>query len=122
MLPPGTTSQRLLDMRAKITGLKFFKGEVQGNMIDSGKVYAECKLDSSRNNTDKQWGAGVFTEEFKAPNSETVKRLIHIPLPFEAEIHLERVGNGREAREVVVDIVPITRQAPAVPAANPLKA
>lgn len=110
-------------MRVKITGLKYFRGEVNGNMIDSGKVYAECKLDSTRNG-EKQFGAGVFTEEFKCPDSETVRRLVKIPLPFEAEIHLERVGNGREAREVVIDVVPISRSpAPAVPPqSNPLKA
>jgi hypothetical protein len=106
-------------MRVKITGIKGFEGDVNGSKIDSGKIFAECKLDG-RNNSERQFGFGVFTEEFKLPSAEMARRIKHIPLPFFAELHLERVGNGRESREIVVDVVPInnTPAQQAAPAAT----
>ena len=93
-------------MRVKVIGLKFFTGTVDGNNINSGKLYAECRLDESRNDSERQFAKGVFSEEFKVP-VEAVKRLLHLPLPFTAELTVERVGNGRESRELVTDVQPI---------------
>lgn len=101
-------------MKVKVTGFKYFTGKLDdGKTINSGKLYAECKLDSSRNDSDRQWSSGTFTEEFKLP-VEAVKRIMHIPCPFMAELDIERVGNGKEARDQVTDVRPID-QPKAVP-------
>lgn len=105
--------------RFKVVGLKRFTGRVDGNDIDSGKLFVECNLDDSRNGKD-QHAAGMFTEELRLPNSELVRRVEHIPLPFFADILTQRVGNGKVSREVVLDIRPI-QSAPQQPA-QPLKA
>lgn len=92
--------------RFKIVGIKRFAGRVDGNNIDSGKLFVECKLDDTRNSSD-QLAKGVFTEELRLPSSELVKRIEHLPLPFIADIDTERVGNGKQSREVVLDVRPV---------------
>lgn len=92
--------------RFKVVGFKRFQGSMDGKPIDSGKLYIEIKLDDSRNSA-QQFARGVFTEELRLPSSELVKRIEHLPLPFLAEIDTERVGNGRESREVVLDVRPV---------------
>ncbi|WHZ11200.1 MAG: hypothetical protein OJF60_001639 [Burkholderiaceae bacterium] len=92
--------------RFKVVALKRWKGSLDGKAIDSAKLYIEVKLDDSRNGVD-QFAKGVFTEELRLPSSELVKRLERLPLPFMAEVDTERVGNGRESREVVLDVRPV---------------
>ncbi|MDT8997769.1 hypothetical protein RQP53_00605 [Paucibacter sp. APW11] len=101
-------------MKVKVTGFKYFTGTVDGKSINSGKLYTECALDVSRNDSEKQWAKGIFTEEWKVP-VEAVKRLMHLPVPFLAELEVQRVGNGKEARELVTDVVPL-EAVPARPA------
>lgn len=104
-------------MKVKVTGFKYFTGEVDGKKINSAKLYTECKLDVSRNDSEKQWAGGVFTEEWPVP-VEAVKRVMHLPLPFVAELEVERVGNGKEAREKVTDIKPMEVVRAAAPVAK----
>jgi hypothetical protein len=88
-------------MKVRVTGAKFFEGNIDGKSINSGKLYTECKLDDSRGNA-----KGYFCEEWKV-TSELVKRILHLPMPFDAMLETERVGNGRESREVVIDLRPV---------------
>jgi hypothetical protein len=88
-------------MKVRVTGAKFFEGNIDGKSINSGKLYTECKLDDSRGNA-----KGFFCEEWKV-TSELVKRILHLPMPFDAMLETERVGNGRESREVVIDLRPV---------------
>lgn len=96
-------------MKVTLTGMKFFEGTIDGKTINSGKLYTLCKLDDSRGNA-----KGSFSEEWKV-TSELVKRLIHLPLPFDAVLETERMGNGRESREVVVDLRPVELTKAATP-------
>lgn len=93
-------------MKVRVTGMKFFVGVVDGNKINSGKLYTECKLDDSRNEAERQFAKGMFTEEWRLP-PDLVKRISALPLPFEAMLETERVGNGKESREVIIDVRPI---------------
>lgn len=92
--------------RFKVVGFKRFEGNLDGKNIDSGKLFCEVRLDDSRNG-EKQFSKGVCTEELRLPSSELVKRIQHLPVPFMADIDTERVGNGKEVREVVLDVRPI---------------
>lgn len=105
-------------MKVKVTGFKYFTGQVDGKTINSGKLYSECNLDGSRNDSDRQWASGVFTEEWKVP-VECVKRIMHIPCPFMAELDVQRVGNGKEARDMVTDVLPLDLAKPAPVAKAP---
>lgn len=94
-------------MKVTVVGMRYFQGAVDGKQLDSGKLYTLCNLDESKGNA-----KGQFTEEWRLPNGETVKRLMHLPVPFEAELDISRVGNGREARELVLDVRPIGQAKP----------
>lgn len=101
--------------RMEITGFKRFKGTVDGKAIDSGKVFVRVKIDDSRNSADQRAG-GFCTEELRVDPS-ILKRIEHNPMPLICDVDTERVSNGKEAREVVIDIRPVD-----VSPAKPLKA
>ncbi len=96
----------------EIVGLKRFKGTVDGNAIDSAKIFVRIKLDGSRNTAD-QLAAGFCVEELRV-DPAVVKRIEHNPLPLLCEVETERVSNGKVAREVVIDIRPIAATAAAL--------
>lgn len=98
--------------RFKVVGFKRFQGDMDGKSIDSGKLFIEIRLDDSRNG-EKQFSKGVFTEELRLPSSEMVRRIEHIPLPAIFDIDTERVGNGRDSREIVLDLRPVDVVKPA---------
>lgn len=103
--------------RVLVTALKRWSGTLDGKAIDSAKAFIQVKLDSSRNDSNA-FASGICTEEVKLPSGEFVKRLEHIPLPFEAEMQTERVSNGKVARDMVTDIRPITDQVVPQPVAK----
>ncbi|MDP9123063.1 MAG: hypothetical protein M3N82_00410 [Pseudomonadota bacterium] len=98
--------------RMEITGFKRFKGSVDGKAIDSAKVFVRVKLDGSRNSADQR-AEGYATEELRV-DPAILKRIEHNPMPMICEVETERVSNGREAKDVVVDIRPV-ESAPAKP-------
>jgi len=103
-------------MKVKVVGMKRWKGTLDGKSIDSAKVFIEVKLDGSRNGDREgtsSFSGGFCTEELKCP-SDAIKRVEHTPLPFMAELETERVSNGRDVREVVIDIRPIETAVPKV--------
>lgn len=92
--------------RSKVVGMKRFEGNVDGKDLKSGKLYIEVRLDDSRNG-EKQFSRGFFTEELTKVDIEIIKRIEHVTLPALFDIETERVGNGRESREVVIDARPV---------------
>jgi hypothetical protein len=93
--------------RVKVIGVKRWAGTLDGKGIDSAKLFVEVQLDGSRNgNADgvSQFASGIATEEVKLPSSEFLKRIEHTPLPFYVDLDTQRVSNGRQARDVVVDL------------------
>ena len=104
--------------RMEITGLKRFKGVIDGKEINSGAVFVRIKLDDTRNNLDSV-KKGECTEELRV-DPAIIKAVEHNTFPLLCEVETERVSNGRESREVVIAIRPIDL-APAA-TAKPLKA
>jgi hypothetical protein len=92
-------------VKVKVIGVKRFEGTVDGKSIKSGKLYVEVKLDDSRNSA-TQFAKGMASEELRV-DQEVIKRIEHLSTPFMAEVDTERVSNGREAKEVVIDVRPI---------------
>jgi hypothetical protein len=104
--------------RAEIIGFKRFAGTVDGKAINSAKVFVRVKLDGSRNSADQR-AEGYSSEELKV-DPAILKRIEHNPLPLTCDIETERVSNGRESKEVVIDILPVS--AGVVASSKPLKA
>ena len=89
-----------------IVGMKRWKGTVDGSSVDSAKLYAEVHLDDTRNDMNPgQWARGKAAEELKV-TGELVERVRHVPLPFVCDVTTKRVSNGKQSREVVIDIRP----------------
>jgi len=94
----------------KVVGMKRFQGVMDdGKAIDSGKLFVECKFDSSRNG-EREFSAGFFVEELRLDNSAMVREIENLPLPALFEVQSERVGNGRTVRERILSIRPYVEQ------------
>lgn len=96
-----------MGLMVEVVGLKAFKGAVNGEAIDSGKLFARVKFDQRYNEKGKAFSSGQFVEEWRLPSAEHVFRMQHIPLPFMCDLDVDRVSNGKETKEVVVDCRPI---------------
>jgi len=93
---------------ATITGMKKFKGDIDGRLFDSTTVFIETKMDD-RNGTRR----GVCTNDFNAGKSDVYDRLSAIALPAEFEIEWDTVSNGSRTKQIIVDIRPAKAVPPA---------
>ena len=116
-----------MQVTVEVIGMKAFKGIIDGKSMDSGVLYSNVKLDERFNKVGENFKTGDALEEWKLGNSELVFRIAHLKPsksnPILMKLEVERVSNGRETKEVVIDAVPVepvpVRQSPvrqAVPA------
>lgn len=106
-------------MRCTVTGFKWFTGTVDGKKMNSGKLFIQCRLDDSRNSAES-FSKGTYSDVLERVDPKLLERIAHLPCPFVADIETERVGNGKESRELVIDVRPVETVRPA--AAAPAKA
>lgn len=85
----------------RVTGMKKFKGDIEGKQFDSTTVYIETKMDD-RNGTRR----GHCSMDFSAGNSGVYDRLATISLPGEFEVEWDTVTNGSKTQQIIVDIRP----------------
>lgn len=95
----------LATYKAKVVGMKANSGSFKddnGRTIDfdSCKVYVELKMNG-------EFARGVATQEYKIGKSGLFDKFQDIPLPFFAEIDVEKVSTGREEREEVTGFRPL---------------
>lgn len=103
-----------MELKVELVGMKAFKGKLDGKEINSGALYTKVKLDERHNRKDQDgtnWKFGHSVEEWKVPDAEIVMRLAHlkpsIDRPVMVRLEVERVSNGRETKEVVIDCRPL---------------
>lgn len=95
-------------VKGKITGAKFFKGDVEGTEYDSTTIYMETDLDDG-----SETAKGRASQAFKWGKSEEFHKIKHLPFPFEAEIVLRQVTNGKNGlKTVVVSVKPVAQVKP----------
>lgn len=110
-----------MQVLVEVIGMKAFKGIIDGKSMDSGTLYSNVKLDERFNKVGENFKTGDALEEWKLGSSELVFRIAHLKPsksnPIAMKLEIERVSNGRETKEIVVDAVPVdqppVRQAPA---------
>lgn len=97
----------------EVIGVNAFKGRIDNNRIDSGKLFSIAKLDTRRNSSDAEsvnWKIGHAVEMWKLPNSEMAMRVAilnpSVQKPVLVKIVVERLSNGRETQEVIQDVIP----------------
>jgi len=81
-----------------------------GNAYAIGKIYAAVKLDG-RNVEGKFICKGAMGTEYQVEPA-IVKRIAHLPIPFEADLQIEDVMRFGKRESKVFDCVPVSRVAP----------
>ncbi len=97
-----------MEMLARVTirGAKYFRGNVDGKDLDSGKIFVDVTLKG-------ETSFGVCTDEIKCTDSKLIESIKHNPFPFIAEIGLEEMSNGRTTSKVCTSIKPLQKEAKA---------
>ena len=85
----------------RITGMKKFKGEIEGKQFDSTTMFIETRMDDRQGNQ-----RGQCSMSFKAGNSEVYDKLSSIALPAEFEVDWDTVTNGNKSQQIIVNIRP----------------
>jgi hypothetical protein len=109
-----------MELLVDVIGMKAFRGKVQGETIDSGTLFAVVRLDERYNRKEADshnHKCGHAVEEWKMPSAEHVLRMAHlkpsISNPVTMRLEVERVSNGKESKEQVIDCSPVQSAAPA---------
>lgn len=84
-----------------VTGIKSFKGEIEGKKFDSFKVFIQIQLDES-----KGTAKGFATEEFNAGMSEEFDKWKHLPFPLQATATFQMVTSGKVTKMQVTRVMP----------------
>lgn len=85
----------------RVTGMKKFKGDIEGKSFDSTTVFVETRMDDRNGNR-----RGHCTMDFNAGISEVYDRLQAVNLPAEFEVEWDTVTNGNNVQQIIVDIRP----------------
>jgi hypothetical protein len=88
--------------REKVTGVKFFVGNVEGKDYDSGKIFVEEALDFTR-----KTAKGYATVEYALADSAAAKAIMHNEFPLVCDVEFMRVTNGDTSKNIVVSVKPI---------------
>lgn len=91
-----------MEMLARVTirGAKFFRGNVDGKEIDSGKIFTDVELKG-----ETSWG--TCTQELKCEGSKLIETIKHNPFPFIAELTMVEESNGKMSSKKVIAIKPL---------------
>lgn len=98
----------------KVVGFKLAPWKMEGKEGISAEIYREVPLDGSKNGSDRAL-KGFCTESLRVP-VDLLKRIAHLQPPFILQLVEEEVTNGKQARDVVVDLKPIEHRAQTTPA------
>jgi len=99
-------------MEIKVVGVKRWRGTLDGKSIDSAKLFAEVRMDDSRNGSrdgNDGFAAGIAFEELKLPGGSfclPIESYLNSggKLPVLCDITVERVSNGKVVRELVTGV------------------
>ena len=91
-----------------ITGMKASKGEFEGSVYDSTKVYAMTDMDESKGNA-----KGFATVEYSFNKADEFDKYKHLPFPFKAECEMEFVTSGKAQKMMLLSIRPVAAAAAA---------
>ena len=83
----------------RVTGMKKFKGEIEGKNFDSTTVFIETRMDD-RNGTRR----GHCSMDFNAGTSAVYDRLSTITLPAEFDVEWDTVTNGNKSQQIITGI------------------
>lgn len=88
--------------KVKVTGVTFFKDEIDGKAIDSGAVFIEEHLNFQTGRS-----KGTATQKYPLGEASKAKAIMHNEFPLICEVEFVRVTNGNVSKNIVNSIKPI---------------
>ena len=85
-----------------ITGMKASKGDYEGTVYDSTKVYAMTDLDETKGNS-----KGFATVEYAFAKADEFDKFKHLTFPFKAECEMEFVTSGKVQKMILLSVKPV---------------
>lgn len=86
--------------RSTIRGAKFFRGNIDGKDLDSGKIFVDVELKG-------ETSFGICTQELKCEGSNLIEGIKHNTFPFIAELTMIEESNGKTSTKKVIAIKPM---------------
>lgn len=94
--------------KVKVTGVKWFKGNIDGKEFDTGTAFVEERLNDSRGTA-----KGRASTAYKLSSSATAQALAKREFPLVCEVEFDRVTDGKGSSETIIaDIRPAMDEAP----------
>lgn len=93
--------------KVKVTGVKHFKGNVEGKEYDSTTVFVEERLDDRRGTA-----KGYATTAYRVGSSALGQTLQKREFPILCEVEFDRVTNGRDSETIIAQLKPIDNEVP----------
>lgn len=87
--------------KVKVTGVKWFKGNIDGKEFDSGTAFVEERLDDRRGTA-----KGYAATPYKLSSSAIAQALSKREFPLICEVEFDRVTSGKESETIIADIRP----------------
>lgn len=84
-----------------ITGMKASKGDFEGTVYDSTKVYAMTDMDETKGNA-----KGFATVEYPLGTSAEYEKFKHLTFPFKADCEMEFVTSGKAQKMILLSVKP----------------
>jgi hypothetical protein len=91
-----------IKVKSIIKGAGFFEGEVEGQVFKTGQIFIEEPFDKSKPNY-----KGFRTVEYKCENTDTVRPIMTLDFPINADVTMEMSATKRGQVVVVTEIKPI---------------
>lgn len=101
--------------RVPVKGVSFFADKIDGEQINSGALFIEEALDEKHGRA-----KGFRTVEYRCPDSELPKRLIHNIFPVECEVTFEITTTKRGQVITVADARPVATMPAQKPGVQPM--
>lgn len=93
--------------RVKVTAATAYLGAIDGDDIDSGKIFIEESMDDSRNTRD-QWKRGYVSMGYPVGSAAAVRPLQDVEIfPVVMEVEFRRVTNGKTSRTIIAQVRPV---------------
>lgn len=107
-----------MQVTVEVIGYKAFKGSIDGKVMNTGVFFSTVRLDERYNKTegnDLNWKGGHCVEEWKVGDTDLIMRVVplkpSIKNPVVMVLEIERVSNGKETTELVIDARPFENKA-----------
>lgn len=93
--------------KVKVTGAKWFKGNIDGKELDSGTVFVEERLNDLRGTA-----KGYASQPYKIASAAQAQALAKRDFPLVCNVEFARVTNGKgDSETIILDILPADAEA-----------